>query len=502
MNDINPLNNQITFDCLLGLTGEDAVTVFEDKKEQKAAKRSSTNKPKITKATHPESAGDRLVKRRHERDHAQSRQGKGGDSHAVKKADDTASDREFPLRCLGPTLGHLVTEVAHVTQTPPEFGASLSLAVANSAIQGKIKIALGAGTIVPNSLYIVATISPGENKESVYNIMTSPLHDFQASSNEVILTHDIALGELAGMMHQQSGRATVINLNGTFALASRRNTHVYQSFFLNAFSGLPITFERSNHTIKKILNPMLTIFLAGPPELLPFTVMPKSTMSSMSHCFLFVPCDSMLGYRDFSFIEQDSIKSQERYNQLISALLSSEDSGTLTLNNAAKAHLKKFGKEIEFELQDDKDAMYSWNSQLLTFVCRIVRILHCCKHPHNPTQEFVDEQTLINAIQIVKYYQMKAKEAFGIKEQIKEAADREYLLQKLIDLPDDVKTTTDLLKLTRSYFGNIKNLEECLEKLAEEEVIQPLIKQRTRGKPRKLLAVNPVVLARAYAETR
>ena len=96
MNDINPLNNQITFDCLLGLTSEDAVTVFEDKKEQKAAKRSSTNKPKITKATHPESAGDRLVKRRHERDHAQSGQAKG-DSHAARKADDTASDRSF--RC-------------------------------------------------------------------------------------------------------------------------------------------------------------------------------------------------------------------------------------------------------------------------------------------------------------------------------------------------------------------------------------------------------------------
>lgn len=464
---MNLINKQMSFDCLMELTHEDVDVAQENKIRQK-----NCSVKKV--------------------DDIQ-------DSF-VKKANKNIFNREFPLRCLGATLRQFVAEVANVTQTPLEFGASLSLAVVNSAIQGDIKISLGAGLNVPQSLYMVVTISPGENKEGVYQLMTAPLQNFQTSSNcETVLIHDIALGELAGIMSRQGGRATVINLNGTFALTSRRNAHIYQSFFLNAFSGLPITFERSTRTTEKIMNPKLTLFLAGPPELLPAIQMPTTTMNRMNHCFLFVPCQSMLGKRAFS-LEQESIRNLEKYNQLIMTLLSSTDSGSLILSNGAKEHLFEFGQKIESELQDVRDIMYNWNSQLYSFVCRIVRILHCCKHPINSTLELIDERTMLNAIQIGEYYQNKTEEAFAIKNQIKEAADKEYLLNKLIDLPDDVRTTTDLLRLTRGYFGNIKNLEDCLEQLVEDGVILPLKKQKTKGKPRKLLSVIPAALAQAHAK--
>jgi hypothetical protein len=106
----------------------------------------------------------------------------------------------FPVEVLPGWLGQYVAAVATATQTPPDLGGMLALAVLATIAAGAVEIQPRAGWQEPLCLFVAIGMDAGARKSGVFTALTRPLADFerqQATAALPTITEQATLRRIA-----------------------------------------------------------------------------------------------------------------------------------------------------------------------------------------------------------------------------------------------------------------------------------------------------------------
>jgi replicative DNA helicase len=106
----------------------------------------------------------------------------------------------FPVEVLPAWLGQYVTAVATATQTPPDLGGMLAMAVLAAIAAGAVEIQPRVGWREPLCLFVAVGMDAGARKSGVFTALTRPLADFerdQATAALPAITEQATLRRIA-----------------------------------------------------------------------------------------------------------------------------------------------------------------------------------------------------------------------------------------------------------------------------------------------------------------
>jgi replicative DNA helicase len=106
----------------------------------------------------------------------------------------------FPIEVLPGWLAEYVAAVATATQTPPDLGGMLALAVLATVAGGAVEIQPRAGWQEPLCLFVAVGMDAGARKSGVFTALTRPLADFerdQATAALPAITEQATLRRIA-----------------------------------------------------------------------------------------------------------------------------------------------------------------------------------------------------------------------------------------------------------------------------------------------------------------
>jgi replicative DNA helicase len=106
----------------------------------------------------------------------------------------------FPVEVLPPWLAEYVAAVATATQTPPDLGGMLALAVLATVAAGAVEIQPRPGWREPLCLFVAIGMDAGARKSGVFTALTRPLADFerdQATAALPTITEQATLRRIA-----------------------------------------------------------------------------------------------------------------------------------------------------------------------------------------------------------------------------------------------------------------------------------------------------------------
>jgi replicative DNA helicase len=106
----------------------------------------------------------------------------------------------FPVEVLPGWLGQYVTAVATATQTPPDLGGMLALAVLATVAAGAVEIQPRPGWQEPLCLFVAIGMDAGARKSGVFTALTRPLAEFerdQATAALPTITEQATLRRIA-----------------------------------------------------------------------------------------------------------------------------------------------------------------------------------------------------------------------------------------------------------------------------------------------------------------
>ena len=106
----------------------------------------------------------------------------------------------FPVEVLPGWLGDYVAAVATATQTPPDLGGMLALAVLATVAAGAVEVQPRPGWREPLCLFVAVGMDAGARKSSVFTALTRPVAEFerqQATAALPAITETITLRRIA-----------------------------------------------------------------------------------------------------------------------------------------------------------------------------------------------------------------------------------------------------------------------------------------------------------------
>src|SRR5690606_1163017 len=103
---------------------------------------------------------------------------------------------EFPVESLPGWLSAMVAEVARVTQTPTDLGATFALAVLSTVWSRRVVAEVHPFWREPVNLYLLVAAESGARKSAVYRHFVSPVSEFERALQEE-LRHELKMKRFA-----------------------------------------------------------------------------------------------------------------------------------------------------------------------------------------------------------------------------------------------------------------------------------------------------------------
>ena len=124
----------------------------------------------------------------------------------------------------------------------------------------------------------------------------------------------------------------------------------------------------------------------------------------------------------------------------------------------------------------------------LSKALRIAALLHLCEHD---VSERISGQTAMNAINISLWTENQALRALDADVMSDTEKNARFIIGKLKKRNDTVFKQYDMLRMCRRLNGD--TLTEALELLDEMNVISYCEEKQTKGRPIKIIRVNPAI---------
>lgn len=383
---------------------------------------------------------------------------------------------DFPIDALPDDIKAYVLAVAESTQTPIDMAGASAISVLSVCLQGKYRIKGKNDWIEPLNTYLLTIAPPSERKSAVQNAMLKPINTYENKYNRInaptvetskmkkrilerrqkaieeqvakgkadlkslddiareitdfteikplrLYVDDITTEKLISVLSDNKGRAAIISSEGGIfdTLSGIYTKNVNIDVMLKGYSGDPIKVDRIGRESESITNPTLTIQLMAQPNVVEDVLHNKSFRGrGLTARFLYCMPDSFVGKRRFN---SDTISDEiyRHYEMLIINLLEDECTDMIiTLSKEATRHLTEFAEEIEPKLIDEYAEIADWAGKLIGNTLRIAGLL--CRANRYIGHDFidyeehwmVDEKTMLNAIQLGKYFLNHAQAVYSV----------------------------------------------------------------------------------------
>ena len=465
----------------------------------------------------------------------------------IKPFEREAEVQPFPMKSLPPILRDYLKAVADYTAVYPEMCVLPLLSVLSLCCQGKAVVKYpGNSHLEQLCLYTLTIAEPGERKSGCFQEFMRPLREYERRYNELhkaeiddYNTHRAFLQqrinnelkgkngslekakeyrkELRELEEVQSMKLTLTDATPE-ALVRELHNHgeaigimgdegtilsilggvyskggVNYDIILNCYDGTYYTLSRQTSEDIILYCPLLTMGLMVQPG--PFReAMTNANFSSkgLLQRFLFSFPKSMAGRIPFETPDVPKIL-KDGYSELITRLLRMsrpDKPPVLEVCHEAKLLFKDYHDMLQRSVQpggifeNSKD----YANKQLSKALRIAALLHLCEHD---VSERISGQTAMNAINISLWTENQALRALDADVMSDTEKNARFVIGKLKKRNDTVFKQYDMLRMCRRLNGD--TLTEALELLDEMNVISYCEEKQTKGRPIKIIRVNPAI---------
>lgn len=360
--------------------------------------------------------------------------------------------KPFPMEALGDYLSPMAMAVKEEVQVPAELAANTVLALSSLATQYIADVELD-NRLTPINLYIMSIAESGDRKSATDDCVADPLDAYIReclSSGDAKLTikHGDATtdGLLKAFSEGSPSQGVFSDEGGNFfsghsmKAEERRRTIAILSQLWN---GKDIVRTRANdENSGVIVDPRLTIHMMMQPEIakdvLTDTILQKQGFLAR---FLISCPESIQGYRPYRSPNTNNLDLIASFKQNIQGILQQfhphtiEDSkkGLITLGGEAKELWIEFYNSVEMALRVD-GKMFNIRPTANKSAEQALRIAAVLRLMENPEAEFIDKQTIKNAIQIENWYLDEARLCFDSSKKVSKNEKAKLLIDWLLEL--------------------------------------------------------------------
>lgn len=204
--------------------------------------------------------------------------------------------------------------------------------------------------------------------------------------------------------------------------------------FLKSYSVEPTIVHRVGRQTVSLRHPRLTVLLMAQPSLLQeFIGNDSFSGRGLTARFLFAFPGTRVGQRSFysNPVPSDIRAAYEnQVRQLADMALNWEQQDTeLTVSAEALGVLSGYHAEVEPLRPEMSDSLQAWSGKAEGNIIRIAALLYLASH--NGAVGEIDAQTMTNAVEIGRYFQVQAEYALGISKDSPARKDALLILKKL-----------------------------------------------------------------------
>ncbi len=459
----------------------------------------------------------------------------------------------FPVNALPSVLRDMAQAISVTTSTDVGMAGTAMLSAVGYCFTGLYRLAGKADHTEPPVLYSLIIAQPSERKSPVMHFIKAPFDSFESKYNkdhleemytaqqEVkalearvkamekedepdtsaiaklrvqaenirntapvrIAVDDITPESLASelsendsllMISDEAGMLS--NFNGKYS-----NGIPNLDLLLKAWNGEKYICNRVIRGRMEIPRPYLSVALAGQPYIWD-NMMNDTAFRSSGLIARFVPCfaKSDVGKRryDTAPIPQEV---RARYHSLIHQLLKSkknhgDEETILRLSReASEEYIGYCNNYIEKEIKESMCCCQDWGGKFHGLILRIACILHCadcCSRGVEPSEENVNHDTLVRALNIAHYYRYQAIYGFSVNAPDGNIVKAEKIIQifKTKNIRQGLKS--DLYHSCRcNLFPTSKDFYSALNTLAEYGYIAYEDVTAANNKKTQMVHVNP-----------
>lgn len=417
------------------------------------------------------------------------------------------------------------------------------------AVQSRYMVQITPDWREPLCLYTVAVAPPGERKSAVIGALTRPAIEYERERREAeaadvaqskarasaldkahqaaetrfasgkgtledvlnaaqeaeqarsdmkypyrLLVDDATPEKLADLMAQQGGCITISSAEGGVfdMMAGRYDRSANLDIYLKAHCGDPITVDRIGRPPNHIPAPRLSMLLTVQPDVLQGLI-GNGTFRGRGLCgrFLYSVCRSKVGHRD---INPPPIPEPVKaiYAATVKRLLSSSDSGTITLDQDADQTRQEYQAYIEGKLGEQWEHMRDWGGKLTGAMLRLAALLHTAEAPI-PSQQPIGPDTIARAVILTENLARHAESVYTIMGADEQQAEARYLWKRIQAHGGQEISKRDLIRLTSGHYHQAEDMEPAIITLEDMGYIRHIRKAQGRGRPREIILVNPLM---------
>lgn len=240
------------------------------------------------------------------------------------------------------------------------------------------------------------------------------LNQIEAVHKCVLTCNDATPETIGVLLSQQRERLAILSDEGGIfgeiaGRYSKSGTDPNMDIFLQGYDGGTVRVFRMSREPLMLEHPLLTFGLMAQPKTLE-RILGNDDFSGRGFLARFLMCcpPSQIGHRP-CVVDEPEVSSiaREAWASNMDALLSiqmPEHPIPIELSNDAKDILRKYNSWVESRLPDEPDGMKSWTGKLIGNTLRIAGLLHVWRWANDADKEYIDPETLENAIKVGKYF--------------------------------------------------------------------------------------------------
>jgi hypothetical protein len=465
-----------------------------------------------------------------------------------------------PIRkdLIGGSVGDYIRALSAATETPLELTTLAAFGVLSCALGGKMKVSPERGYSEPCQLFLCPTLESGNRKSSVISAVTEPLMKWEEEQKKLgapkiayatsVRKTRMALIEkerkkLAGferekieriarleaklpvipqiptqftcestserleiMLAEQGGRAAVISdEGGAFdVMGGRYSEKMNFEVFLKGHAGTAIRVHRVSREPVVVDSPALTVLLSPQPGCLAELRENKPFRArGLLARFLYALPHSPIGNRTLVPVPiPDSVKSD--YDMIVRRLLDWNPGGRVPLSLSPEAYKawKDFQREVEVLMANGGILcrMRDWGSKLPGAALRVAGILHASTAEDLSVLAVrIQLPVLRVAVELCRTLISHAIAVFNLISEDPSTRDAKRLWKWMISRPERVISKRDCYRAHHPHvFKNVQEMDAAL-KILEEHNLTHVSKEKTGGRQKGLIEVNPAIAVNAKA---
>jgi hypothetical protein len=460
----------------------------------------------------------------------------------------------FPTHVFPGYISAMVKGVAEEVQVPEDLAGGLALAALGTAAGGRAEVSVRGQWREPLNVHMAIAMPPGGGKSPAFRLMMRPVFAAEARMREDITgkikeiqkeqregiaraeaarklaktaeeiavamdaaqmaeemeiprsprltADDVTPAQASTILFENGGRLAVLSAEGTFfeqVMGRYSNGKPDLELVLKGHAGDRLMVDRRGRE-EFVERPSLTLGICLQPQLLQDVAAKKEMVGrgAVARLLLSVPEDRV-GYRSVTpdLLDETIIRNYtETLMRLVVDLNEWTDPAIIPLTAGALKFHTEWRAEIEPRMRrgtGDLEALREWASKLGGQTARLAGLLHLATNPLRGTQVPIAEQTMVNAIELARYYVLHAMAAFGVMR----AHPLLHKAQMVLDWIREKKVVTvkprDVLRAMHRRLDDAAEVSAVLRLLEDHAYVRLAPSISTGGRRPIVYDVNPKV---------